>query len=74
MVKVVLTYAPDGTIPNKAQLLALAKIAGAYKADEARAMPGAFGLSSSYLGFTLVDRHKSHLLTGGIDQEGSIST
>jgi len=54
--------------------MSLVGIAQRYKAATVRAGVGTFGLSTSYLGFTLLDDKGEWIISGGVDQEGRIST
>jgi hypothetical protein len=56
------------------QIMSLVGIAQRYKAATVRAGVGTFGLSTSYLGFTLLDDKGEWIISGGVDQEGRIST
>jgi hypothetical protein len=56
------------------QMMALIDIATRFKAAEVRAGVGTFGLSTSYIGFTLRDENGGHIISGGVDQDGRIST
>lgn len=56
------------------QITALVGLAIRWKAARVQAGSGGHGLSHSYIGFTLRDENDGHLLSGGIDREGRIST
>lgn len=69
--------------PTVEQLDALFGIAYRYRADKVKAGQGGGGLSPTYLGFSLYRHipyshecraHDEHLVSGGIDQEGRVST
>ncbi len=58
---------------NGRQIIALVDIAHRFRADTVKAGNGGHGLSTSYIGFTLYEGER-HIISGGIDREGSVST
>ncbi len=72
-VKLTLDMQKDNDPINGEQIAALVDIAYRFRADTVKAGNGGAGLSSSYIGFTLYESER-HIISGGIDKEGAVST
>ncbi len=72
-VKLVVDVRKDEKPINGEQITALVDIAHRFRADEVTAGNGGNGLSTSYIGFSLYEGGR-HIISGGIDKEGGIST
>lgn len=87
MIEFQINILPDREMPTVAQLEELFSLGERWKADVVKAGTGGGGLSPTYIGFSAY-RHAEpgeegrawrgttliHLISGGIDQEGRVST